>query len=76
MLYSVFQISPSSDCWAWINRQEIFENTLYSPLNGLSCTTCLVHTNSHPRFPCKNVNEIVSRPAGQQYAQIVVRKKN
>ncbi len=75
ILYSVFRILPSSDSWAWVNRQEDFENAQYSPLHGLRCTTCLVHTKSHPRFFCENVNEIVSRPARRYSAHIVGQKE-
>ncbi len=53
ILYSVFRILSSSDSWAWISRQEDFESAQYSPPYGLMCTTCLVHTNSHPRFFCE-----------------------
>ncbi len=76
ILYSVFRILHSSDSWAWINPQEDFENAQYLPLHGLKCTTCLVHTNSHPRFFCENVNEIVSRSAGQYSAHIEGRNKH
>ncbi len=64
-LYYVFRILPSSGRWLWISRQEGFENAQYSPLHEISFTTCLDHTNSHPRFFFENVNKIVSRSAGQ-----------